>query len=173
MRPSIVTVFSLVLVVAGCGSTDSTTSASTGTVASASGGESTRSTVSTETTSTVPASTVTSSDVTVGASVGPETIRPVQQQASMGFDQEHPVGRCGPRDSYYYVSTEFRCADGSNPLNGDLRAGQASRVGNVGENASGHIIDLYEVPCSGGAQRVFVDMYICPPGVSPFDGLGR
>jgi hypothetical protein len=105
------------------------------------------------------------------AAVGPQTVRPEAMQAStMGGDQEHPVLRCGPRDSYYFVATEFRCADGTNPLNGNVAAGRDARVGNVGANSSGHIIDLYEVPCSAGPQRVYVDMYGCPPGVNPLTG---
>jgi hypothetical protein len=79
-------------------------------------------------------------------------------------DKEHPVMRCGAKDSYYYVATEFKCADGSNPLGGETMAGAKARVGNVGANSTGHIIDLYEVPCPEGAKRVYVDMYGCPAG---------
>ena len=87
---------------------------------------------------------------------------------SAGFDREHPVMRCGPVESYVYVASEFRCADGTNPLGGDPRAGAAARVGNVGPNSTGHIIDLYRVPCSEGPRDVYVDMYGCPAGRSPF-----
>lgn len=69
--------------------------------------------------------------------------------------------RCGPKDSYAYVANEFKCADGSNPFAGNLGAAQKSRRGNVGANASGHIIDLYVVPCPEGEREVFVDMYGC------------
>lgn len=81
--------------------------------------------------------------------------------ASVGFDAEHPVMRCGPRDSYFYVASQYQCPDGSNPLNGDLALGQRSRQGNVGANSTGHIIDLYVVPCASGPQQVYVDMYGC------------
>jgi hypothetical protein len=80
----------------------------------------------------------------------------------IGMDREHPVPACGPRDSYDYVASRFRCPDGTNPLGGDPRAGQAARLGNVGANASGHIIDVYRVPCASGPVDVYVDMYGCP-----------
>ena len=85
----------------------------------------------------------------------------VAPMASVGFDAEHPVLRCGARDSYQYVAAEYQCPDGSNPLNGDLSLGQRSRRGNVGANSTGHIIDLYVVPCASGPQQVYVDMYGC------------
>jgi hypothetical protein len=71
-------------------------------------------------------------------------------------------------ESYVYVASEFRCAGGTNPLGGDPRAGAAARVGNVGPNSSGHIIDLYRVPCPEGPRDVYVDMYGCPGGRSPY-----
>jgi hypothetical protein len=79
-----------------------------------------------------------------------------------GADKEAPIVRCGNRDSYHYVASVFRCPSGPNPLDGNLRAGAAARVGNVGPNHTGHIIDRYRVPCSDGEQFVFVDMYGCP-----------
>ena len=75
---------------------------------------------------------------------------------------EHPVPACGPRDSYDYVASRFRCPDGANPLGGDPRAGQAARLGNVGANSEGHVIDVYRVPCASGPVDVYVDMYGCP-----------
>lgn len=79
--------------------------------------------------------------------------------------KDAPVLRCGPLDSYKYVSGEFKCQDGSNPFHGDPALGRNARLGNVGANAQGHIIDLYEVPCPEGPRRVYVDMYGCsaPP----------
>jgi len=68
---------------------------------------------------------------------------------------------CGPADSYRRVA-EYRCPDGSQPLNGDVARGQQARQGNVGENARGHVIDLYQVPCSSGMVELYVDMYGCP-----------
>ncbi|AKT37533.1 hypothetical protein [Chondromyces crocatus] len=84
-----------------------------------------------------------------------------QSQVAEGTDKEHPVPRCGPADSYRYVAT-YKCADGTVPLQGDLRAASKVRSGNVGPNATGHIIDLYVVPCPGGDVKLFVDMYGCP-----------
>jgi hypothetical protein len=70
---------------------------------------------------------------------------------------------------YLYVAGEFKCDDGSNPLNGDAQAGGEARSGNVGANSTGHIIDRYVVPCPEGPREVFVDMYAgCPPGQSPY-----
>jgi hypothetical protein len=87
-----------------------------------------------------------------------------------GTDKENTVARCGAGDAYAYVANEFRCADGSNPFTGDLLAAARSRVGNVGANCTGHIIDLYRVPCPEGPQDVFVDMYAgCAPGQSPYE----
>lgn len=82
--------------------------------------------------------------------------------AAPGSSKESPVLRCGPRDSYGFVAGVYRCADGSNPLGGNIGAGGAARRGNVGPNSQHHIIDLYEVPCASGAEKVYVDMYGCP-----------
>ena len=79
-----------------------------------------------------------------------------------GQSAEDPVSACGPGDSYAFVAGEFRCPEGDNPLGGDPSAGSAARVGNVGSNSTGHIIDLYRVPCASGPVDVFVDMYGCP-----------
>ncbi|MGE0790949.1 MAG: hypothetical protein AB7S26_35085 [Sandaracinaceae bacterium] len=79
-----------------------------------------------------------------------------------GMSPEDPVSACGPVDSYAYVAQRFRCPDGTNPLGGDVEAGRDARVGNVGANSSGHIIDLYRVPCPGGPVDIYVDMYGCP-----------
>lgn len=73
-----------------------------------------------------------------------------------------PVPRCGPRDSYQYVASEFRCPGGGNPLDGDLAGAARVRAGSVGPDARGHMIDVYEVPCPSGKVDVFVDMYGCP-----------
>ncbi len=87
---------------------------------------------------------------------------PALSARGVGMDAEHPVPACGPGDSYDYVASRFRCPDGTNPLGGDPRAGQASRLGNVGANSTGHIIDVYRVPCATGPIDVYVDMYGCP-----------
>jgi hypothetical protein len=79
-----------------------------------------------------------------------------------GSSAEDPVTACGPGDSYSFVAREFRCPGGGNPLGGDPRAGAQSRVGNVGANSTGHIIDLYRVPCPTGPVDIYVDMYGCP-----------
>ena len=155
------------LVSTGCttgSASDGTVNSFAGSNASATGGERT----ATVATGATPES-VGSNDA-VATAAGGSTISPAGSIALEGADQEHPVGRCGPRDSYYYVATEYRCRDGSNPLGGNVAAGRDARLGNVGANSTGHIIDLYEVPCASGAQRVYVDMYHCPPGVNPLIG---
>lgn len=72
-----------------------------------------------------------------------------------------PIPRCGPRDSYQYVASEFRCPGGSNPFDGDAARAAGSRAGSLGPDAKGHMIDVYEVPCPQGKVEVFVDMYGC------------
>lgn len=84
------------------------------------------------------------------------------RRSGSGRSAEDPVGTCGPGDSYAFVAREFRCPEGDNPLRGNPAAGANARVGNVGANATGHIIDLYRVPCASGPVDVFVDMYDCP-----------
>lgn len=83
-------------------------------------------------------------------------------RSGSGRTQEDPVMACGPRDSYAFVAGELQCPEGGNPLGGDAQAGAAARVGNVGANSTGHIIDLYRVPCGSGPVDVYVDMYGCP-----------
>jgi hypothetical protein len=92
---------------------------------------------------------------------------PYAAYGGMGYDLEHPIPACGPGDSYQIVAS-YVCADGSVPLGGDPGAGGGARVGNVGANSTGHIIDLYEVPCPTGPVQLFVDMYACGGGGLPF-----
>lgn len=93
----------------------------------------------------------------------PEERQPQRSgRAGSGRSAEDPVAACGPQDSYTFVAGEFQCPGGGNPLGGDPRAGARSRVGNVGANSTGHIIDLYRVPCPSGPVDVYVDMYGCP-----------
>ena len=72
--------------------------------------------------------------------------------------------RCGPQDSYFYVSTKFKCPGGGNPLGGDIDSGGRARRGNIGPGPDGHILDVYDVPCPTGSVAVYVDMYHCRPG---------
>lgn len=110
----------------------------------------------------------TGGEVVIAANTNAPAPVQVQVQASYpgrtgsGRTQEDPVGACGPRDSYAFVAGEFQCPEGGNPLGGDPGAGGAARVGNVGANSTGHIIDLYRVPCGSGPVDVYVDMYGCP-----------
>jgi tetratricopeptide (TPR) repeat protein len=82
--------------------------------------------------------------------------------------------RCGPEDSYAFVAAIFRCPDGTNPLGGSRQAAMLARRGNVGENRHHNsIIDVYEVPCVGGAEKVYVDMNACPDQPTrPLTGKG-
>ena len=81
--------------------------------------------------------------------------------AGSGANPEDPIMACGPADSYRRVA-EYRCPDGTQPLGGDPSDGGRARVGNVGANSRGHVIDLYRIPCPAGAQEIYVDMYGCP-----------
>lgn len=91
---------------------------------------------------------------------------PYAAYGGMGYDTEHPIPACGAADSYQIVAS-YVCPDGSVPLAGDPSAGAAARLGNVGANSAGHIIDLYSVPCTSGAVQLYVDMYSCG-GAMPF-----
>ncbi len=81
--------------------------------------------------------------------------------ASLGASKENPVPTCGASHSYEYIASDVLCADGRSPFAGDLRSASQARVGNVGPNASMHVIDLYEVPCPEGMKQVYIDMYDC------------
>jgi hypothetical protein len=78
------------------------------------------------------------------------------------------VQRCGAPKSYSYVAAEFECPGGGNPFGGDLARGAGARVGNVGSGPDGHVLDLYEIPCPSGPVRIYVDLYHCPPGQTPY-----
>jgi hypothetical protein len=69
---------------------------------------------------------------------------------------------CGPKESYAYVASRFKCPDGTNPLDGDIERGRDARRGSQPSPNSAHILDVYDVPCAGGKQAVYVDMYGCP-----------
>ena len=43
--------------------------------------------------------------------------------------------------------------------------------GNVGANETGHVIDLYIVPCPSGEVSVYVDMYGCPEMQQRLDAM--
>lgn len=65
------------------------------------------------------------------------------------------------RTDYAFIAN-WQCSDGQRPLGGVDERGADARVGNVGAGADGHIVDLYEIPCSSGPVRVYVDGYHCP-----------
>ncbi len=79
----------------------------------------------------------------------------------VGSRPELAVPTCGPEQSYAYVSRRYRCPDGSNPLNGEVEAARQARYRTLPAPRSDHILDVYRVPCAGGDQEVFVDMYSC------------
>jgi hypothetical protein len=81
------------------------------------------------------------------------------QQDRLGRTKARPIAACGGRQSYDALATEVVCADGANPFGGDADKAAQARLGNVGANDSGHIIDVYEAKCPEGARYVFVDMY--------------
>lgn len=148
-RPATPLVVLLALVTGACATTAPTTTTTTAPTPAPAP-------VATTVTTTPPAPT----PAAVSAST-PAPPAPTPPAERVGFDEEHPVKRCGPQDSYYYVATVFHCDDGSNPFHGDVEAGRQARLRNVGANRSGHIIDLYEVPCPEGPRSIYVDMYGC------------
>ncbi|MDI3282934.1 hypothetical protein [Polyangium sp. 15x6] len=100
-------------------------------------------------------------DASPDAKAKPTTARRTPTDPDLGRDKEHPVPRCGPVDSYAFIS-EYTCKDGSQPLGADPQKGREARSGNVGANHTGHIIDRYVVECPDGEVEIFVDMYGCP-----------
>lgn len=81
--------------------------------------------------------------------------------AALGSSKETPAPTCGPTHSYDYIASDILCDDGRSPFLGDLRAAMGTRSGSVGTGPSGHVIDLYEVPCPEGVKQIYVDMYDC------------
>ena len=147
-HPAISFVVLLALVTGACATTAPTTAPTT--------------TAPTPTPAPVAPTTVTTTPAPAAVSAStPASPAPTAPAERTGFDEEHPVKRCGPQDSYYYVATVFHCDDGTNPFHGDVDAGRQARLRNVGANRSGHIIDLYEVPCPEGPRSIYVDMYGC------------
>lgn len=82
-----------------------------------------------------------------------------------GATPEEAVQLChdqgGPQRTDYAFVASYRCPDESVPLGFDPERGAAARLGNVGQGPDGHILDLYEVPCSGRPVRIYVDGYHC------------
>jgi hypothetical protein len=79
-----------------------------------------------------------------------------------GRSADAPILTCGPQDSYEYVARRYKCSDGSNPFNGDIRRAAASREGSRDSSKNDHHIDVYGVPCNSGKVTVYIDMYGCP-----------
>lgn len=80
---------------------------------------------------------------------------------SIGATLENPVPLCGPEDSTRYVASEFACPSGGNPFAGDLEAARQARRGSDQNPKTGHIIDVYRVPCQPQSIHLFVDLYAC------------
>lgn len=81
---------------------------------------------------------------------------------------EKPIEVCGVREQLAWLTT-VTCTDGSNPF-ADERQAHGARLGNVGPGGlCGHIIDVYAVGCPEARYEVHMDLYMCPPGGSPFD----
>ena len=91
---------------------------------------------------------------------GPGDLRQMTEVV-LGTRRSTPVPTCGATHSYDYIASDVVCADGRSLFGGDLRAAIEARVGNVGMGPSGHIIDLYRIPCPEGPKEVYVDMYEC------------
>ena len=84
------------------------------------------------------------------------------QGTEQGRSAEHPAVTCGPEQSYAYVAGRFQCPGGANPLNGDMERARSVRRGSIPSSHNGHILDVYDVPCTSGPVAVYVDMYGCP-----------
>jgi hypothetical protein len=105
------------------------------------------------------------------SSSGAQPANAPQTKAGPGKSADDPVMTCGPQDSYAYVASRFRCADGSNPFAGDAKRAAASRRGSEQSPASNHLVDSYEVPCASGPEIVYVDLYGCPEEARKLDPL--
>lgn len=70
-----------------------------------------------------------------------------------GRDVDHALRVCGANGARGALSAR-RCGDGSSPT--------VRRAGSVGMADDGHMVDSYEVACSGKVEHVHVDMYHCP-----------
>lgn len=108
---------------------------------------------------------------------GPLTPMPAgTPESSPPTSFEAPLKVCGALESYRAVS-EWRCPDGSMPLGGDPAAGQRARMGSSHSHlpspptdpTNAHIVDIYKVPCPFGEVTVYVCLYHCPPGRTPYD----
>ena len=104
-----------------------------------------------------------------GSTVAASGTAPGSGSDPSGDSRETALQRCwqdgdAPRTDYSTIA-EYRCADGSVPLGGDLARGAGARVGNVGEGPDGHVVDHYRVPCPSGSVDIYVDPYHCGPGV--------
>lgn len=93
----------------------------------------------------------------IGDARAPESAAPL---GPPGSSKDRPLLACGTTGSYVAVA-DAECEDGTRPFDGDIPSGMKARRGNVGANKDGHVIDLYEVPCPEGPQKIFVDMYAC------------
>lgn len=81
--------------------------------------------------------------------------------------QQQAVEVCGAREQVGALM-RYTCDDGSNPFSSFSEAHNA-RAGNTGPGGRcGMIIDLYQVPCPEQTYEVYMDLYSCPPGASPY-----
>lgn len=81
-------------------------------------------------------------------------------KSAPGATLNNPLVTCGARASYERVAA-FKCATGETPFSGDLESARTSRKGALKSPKSGHMVDIYEVPCPGGTESVYVDLYGC------------
>jgi hypothetical protein len=110
---------------------------------------------------------------TLGGEIPVTTNEPPPQSAA-GSSIENPLPTCGAREGYRAVA-HHRCPDGSMPLGGDPMRGAQARLGSTSSHMEGasplesHIVDHYQVPCPTGAVDVFVCLYHCSGGRTPFE----
>ena len=78
-----------------------------------------------------------------------------------------PVELCGAREQIVWL-LRSRCPDGAPPYR-NPRVAHASRAGSVGSGGRcGTMIDLYRVKCRSQTYMVYMSLYHCVPGKSPF-----
>lgn len=83
--------------------------------------------------------------------------------------KDRPVEVCGVMEQLRWLMAAT-CPDGSHPFSSPVEAHQA-RVGNVGlgGRCGTSVVDLYRVPCPGRTFYVYMDLYECEQGRTPFD----
>jgi hypothetical protein len=100
----------------------------------------------------------------------PATAAAPSSAPPLGRSPATAIPACGPGASYEYVSTAAKCADGTNPFDGDISLARAARTRSA-PSGKGTTVDIYRVPCPEGPIELHVDMYQCKPGDPEYETM--